>query len=397
MKADALVPSPIFLDVSELVLHPLRTGIQRVEREIIRLWPGPSPLIPCRIDPASGDFVRLSPAVFDILQSSASQPADVERALLRPHLEAGEPVSRPELSAGLFNAEVYYDPARAKAYRALCRQPNAKVSWLLYDFLPFLQPQDYPPGAIKNCMHYLWALREIPRVSFISEHTQIDYSTRIMRDPKRTGPHFSLGGDSFGARRPRFRPGNARFAYIGTIEPRKNVAIILRAFERLWAQGVDAKLTIVGRMDNRSTLEPAMLKRLQGDARLRYLEHADDATVRDVLQRARATLFVSRIEGFGIPPYESLAAGIPVIASPGLPSLERLPPGGRITLSEITPDSVATAVMDLLDDDKAARLWEEAARLDIPTWQDFVGRIAAWLHEPGHGAAASQCPKSQPQ
>ena len=228
-------------------------------------------------------------------------------------------------------------------------------------------------------MQYIRALRDVPRVSSISKLTQTEYTTRIMRDPRRTGPHFPLGGDGLKIEKQRFENGKTSFAYVGTIEPRKNVAVILEAFERLWESGIDAELVVVGRLDNRSTREFPMLERLKDEKRFRYLGHVDDATVRDVMRKVRATIFVSAVEGFGIPPYESLAAGVPVIVSAGLPSIDLLPPGGKVVLSEVTPHAVGGAVREMLDDDKAARLWKEAEHLDIPTWRDFAANIAAWV------------------
>jgi glycosyltransferase involved in cell wall biosynthesis len=369
----------LLLDITELTANPLRTGIQRVEREIIRHWPGPCSLVPCRFDSSILSFVRLSEAVFDILGSESASPGVAEKELLMPYLAGEEALSYDQLAAGLFNAEVFFDPARAAAYCALCSRPVTNVSWLLFDFLPFLRPQDYPSGTPKHCMPYVQALRYVPRVSSISELTQIEYTTRIMRDLHRSGPHFPLGGDGLQLEKQKFHPGKRTFAYLGTIEPRKNVSIILEGFEQLWARAVEVELVVIGRIDGRSTRELPILKRLESERRFKYLGHADDGTVREVMRQVRGTLFISAVEGFGIPPYESLSVGVPIIVSPGLPSTELLLPGGRITLADITPQAVAEAVEKFLDDDEAARLWKEASQLVIPTWRDFASNIAAWL------------------
>jgi glycosyltransferase involved in cell wall biosynthesis len=374
-----MATSEIFLDITELAGNPLRTGIQRVEREIIRHWPGPAALVPCRFDASSGGFVRLAQPVFEILGSSAAPPGAAERELLSPLLTPLGPISPEDLSGGLFNPEVFYDSARAAAYRRICRRPDVKVSWLLFDFLPYLRPQDYPSGTARSCMHYLRALRDIPRVSFISELTKIEYTNRIARSDRAAGPHCPLGGDGLDMEKQTFRPERTSFAYIGTIEPRKNVAVIMEAFELLWASGVDAELTVIGRHDSRATREVAVFQRVRHDPRFKYLGHASDATVRDTMREVRATLFISSVEGFGIPPYESLHAGVPVIATAGLPSLELLPPVGRVIVDAITPQAVADAVRAMLDDQNAARLWSEAAQLRIPTWREFATTIGAWV------------------
>lgn len=372
--------SPIYLDITELVANPFRTGIQRVEREIIRHWPGPGPLVPCRFDGDTKQFLLLSDAVLEILTSKSAKPMAEEKEMLGPHLTGKRPISERELVGSLFNPEVFFDWRRADAYRTLARDPSAEIAWLVYDFLPYLRPQDYPPGTGTACMHYILAMQSAARTSFISERTRSEFIQRVMRDPRKAGPAIPLGGDSPAMPLAKFNPLSKQFVYVGTIEPRKNVADILLAFEALWRDSVDVCLTVIGRIDSRSTRELPILERLESEPRFKYLGHVEDETVRQTLEAARATIFVSSVEGFGIPPYESLAAGIPVIASGNLPSLELLPPGGRITLDAVTPESISSAVLRLLEADTATQLWKEASQLKIPTWRDFARTLAAWLH-----------------
>ena len=67
------------------------------------------------------------------------------------------------------------------------------------------------------------------------------------------------------------------FVFLGTLEPRKNGALVLRAFERLWAAGSDAHLTVVGKAHAHGADEEAMLARLEDEPRLRVLGRAADA------------------------------------------------------------------------------------------------------------------------
>jgi glycosyltransferase involved in cell wall biosynthesis len=372
--------SPILIDLTELTKNPVKTGIQRVEREIIRTWPGPRPLAACRFDSGIGRFVGLPDAVLKILSQETTAPGEQERELLEPYVREAKELPTSTVASDLFNPEVFFDPARANAYRELCRQSGARVSWLVYDFLPFFRPQDYPIGTPRSCMPYFQAVREVPRVSFISKSSRSQYIS-LVRKPERAGPYFPLGGDGLQMEKQTFSPSRLRFAYIGTIEPRKNVAVILEAFERLWREGANVELTVVGRLDSRSTREIPILERLGSERRFNYLGHASDALIRDVLREARATLFVSEAEGFGIPPFEHLAAGIPVIVSKGLPSTELLPPGGRVELPVVTASAIGSAVRELLDDEVALRLWTEAGRLAVPTWAQLTKELATWLHE----------------
>lgn len=375
--------APIFVDLTELTSHPLRTGIQRVEREILRRWNGPRPLVSCRFDPEKLVFCALPDAVAETLTGDGKHSVDEERERLLPYLLKGTPISSTDLKAGLHNPEVFFDLQRAEAYRALCHEGAASVSWLVYDFLPFLHPQDWEPRTTGRLMHYVRALRDVPRAAFISEQTRREYVHRVIRKVGHAGPAIPLGGDGVAVPRQAFDAQKRMFTYVGTIEPRKNVADILEAFELLWQQDIDVELTVIGRIESRSTREPAILERLKAEPRFRYLGHASDDAIRQSLQKTRATLFVSSLEGFGIPPFESLASGIPVIASANLPSLDVLPPGGRVILDEISPTAIADAVRKLLDDPFAERLWYEVTRLRIPTWDEFVQTLASWLHDAG--------------
>lgn len=377
------VSDPIYFDITGTIDDPILTGIQRVQLKIIQYWPGPRPLVPCHYSLEHGAFCRLPSEIFATLTSDEIEPGEPKRHAIAAKLGKSKPLSQEELMRGLFNAEVFYDPHRANAYRALCAADRPQVSWLVYDFLPFLRPIDYPIGCARLCMHYLLALGAVPRVSFISRQTQSEYMDRVIRKGGSAGPFFPLGGDGLNLEKQSFNPTKNSFVYVGTIEPRKNVANILEAFQLLWSKGIDAKLVVAGRLEARSLRERDLLDTLKGESRFRYLGHVNDEKVREILREARALIYVSAAEGFGLPPWESLAAGIPVITRRGTPSLDHLPPGGRIELDEITRYTVAEGVEQLLNDATARLLWSEASALSIPTWREFVTAIATWVDMAG--------------
>ena len=373
---------PLYLDMSEFLTNPLRTGIQRVEREIIRYWPGPKPLVLCSFDASSDKFRRLPDDAINAVCSETAPFFDPEKPVFLDHQKAADFIETDDLTSSFFNPELFFDPRRANAYRTLAQHQAADVAWLIYDFLPFLEPQYFPSGTTLYCMPYVHAMQAISRACFISEKTRSEFIKRVIKDETKAGPVFPLGGDGLQMSKQSFTESNKTFVYIGTIEPRKNVSDIVAAFQWLWQQEIDVRLTVVGRMVSESVQELPIFERLKGESRFTYLGHADDEAVRKALQSARATIFVSSAEGFGIPPYESLAASIPIIASTSVPSLYLLPPGGRIVLEEISSRAIAAAVTRMLDDRVARALWHEAAQMPVPTWKEFVQSLAAWLHEP---------------
>src|SRR5690348_13330377 len=100
----------IYVDLTEIVRIPLRSGIQRVEREAIRHWDGPRP-IPCVVD-GDGRFLRLSSDVFDVLcgeNDGSLEAREAERMQLSALREAGEPLADDTIEH-LLNLELFFDP-----------------------------------------------------------------------------------------------------------------------------------------------------------------------------------------------------------------------------------------------------------------------------------------------
>jgi len=190
---------------------------------------------------------------------------------------------------------------------------------------------------------------------------------------------IGLGADGLGMPPQRFTPERRDFVVLGTIEPRKNTAAAMRAFRQLWAEGVDAGLILIGVVEQDALAEQALLRELHGHKRFRHGANLPDEGVRTALAGARALLFPSEGEGYGLPAVEALHAGIPVIVSAGLPALEELPASGQVRLPEVSPEAIGDAVRSLMDDAVAARLWADAGRMRLPGWRDFARSVAGWV------------------
>lgn len=106
------------------------------------------------------------------------------------------------------------------------------------------------------------------------------------------------------------------FVVLGTVEPRKNHALLLRIWRRLAATPGTPRLVILGR---RGWSNEAVFRALDDDSTIRghvvEWPGVDDAGVRTLLQGARALLAPSFAEGYHLPVAEALALGTPVLAS----------------------------------------------------------------------------------
>jgi glycosyltransferase involved in cell wall biosynthesis len=372
--------SKIHIDLSQLIAAPIRTGIQRVEREALRHWPESSQLIPCLIDP-DGHVVEVPKEVIRVLCSEDDGSEKMRKQQLNylRRLSAKGRRIQDQCISKFLNLELFFDPVRADAHLRLAIS-GVPVLWYIYDFIPYLRPELFPPGTTKDCMHYLRALRGIGnRVAFLSQSTLHDYHVRILHrhDENEKLPVISPGANSLGLESQSFNSSRKSFVTIGTIEPRKNPLALFRAFEILWNEGISASLVVAGKLRIEAVEERRFLEYHERNPHLLFMNQPSDEMLREQLRHARAVVMPSEDEGFGLPPYEAVHTGIPAIASPLLPSAPMFRQGA-ILLEAMNPYTLADAIRSLCDDATCERLWNAAATVRLPDWQTFGRDLAEW-------------------
>lgn len=109
----------------------------------------------------------------------------------------------------------------------------------------------------------------------------------------------------------------ARFIlFVGNIEPKKNLLVILKAFKMLREDpNVDHKLVIVGRKAWKYKTVFTEVERLRLKDDVRFLGYLDEDDLPAVYSLSQLFLFPSIYEGFGLPPLEAMACETPVIVS----------------------------------------------------------------------------------
>ncbi len=121
-------------------------------------------------------------------------------------------------------------------------------------------------------------------------------------------------------------------------DPRKNVALLLDAFERLRSRLPDVRLALLGR---RPAVRVPEGVEVVGEV----------GSVAERLRRAALFVLPSLQEGFGLVVAEALAAGVPVVVTPsGGPEDLVRDSGGGVVLSGFDPDELAERVAALLED-----------------------------------------------
>jgi glycosyltransferase involved in cell wall biosynthesis len=371
----------IVLDCTELCANPVRTGIQRVVRELLRNWPAHGPAIHAARFVAGNGLVRLPPRTVRLLKEEEPGIAGLPHVQLVRHITDStfEPATSALPKGSLvFIPEVFYDSTRCAFYEDLLGAREMPVALLAYDFLPFLRPELFGVKTVAPLMPYLRLVRSVDDVGHISNQTREDYMLRVLRGRgKMSGPVLPLGADGLRLERQSWAPDRRTFVALGSLDGRKNQHFIVAAFMKLWQAGHEIPLTLIGRAFEH--LDLRWLTEARCFPNLRWLDAATDEDVSQALRNARGTIYVSETEGFGLPPVESLSAGIPVITLARVPSVAMLPPLGQLRLDTPNPEVIANAVLRLMDDSTAAALWTEAASLTLPSWRDFAAATSEWL------------------
>jgi glycosyltransferase involved in cell wall biosynthesis len=172
-------------------------------------------------------------------------------------------------------------------------------------------------------------------------------------------------------------PADGYTLFVGTLEPRKNVGVLLDAYERLLHRQPDAPdLVLAGGAspDAAAWLERIGHPPLAGH--VRHVGYVPEDERERLYAGARVLVLPSLDEGFGLPVLEAMSAGIPVVAS-NRGALPEVTAGAADLVEPEDADGLACALERVLTDFgwATARATAGLARASTYTWKQTATRL----------------------
>jgi glycosyltransferase involved in cell wall biosynthesis len=158
--------------------------------------------------------------------------------------------------------------------------------------------------------------------------------------------------------------------FLGTVQPRKNLQRLIRAFGRVVAAGLPHALVIAGRLGWLTEPIQAEVATQGLTERIHFTGYVADADVPALYAGADVFAFPSLYEGFGMPALEAMACGVPVVAS-NTTSLPEIVGDAGLLVDPLDEAAIADALIAILRDDtlRARLIAAGATRVAQFSWE----------------------------
>lgn len=378
----------VYIDVSNLMHVNFITGIQRVVREVVtRLAEDPQPeVILLEYREQENDFGILSvPAFLAYYRDGAGSREGIRTA------QRICPKEFPHGSILLELDSVWHSKCNRMVLYPALKARGVRIAVCYQDLIPIMWPEYAADVTIQAFLGYMAACVTYGDLFISSTQTNIEYLHEFM---KRIGVENSapcivswLGTDFHRQQdgRPEKRleeitAGGKYLLMVGTVEPRKNHALVLDAMDLgLFAQGW--QLVIAGHQGwNMEGTAERIRSHPQLGGQLHWIEEATDADIEYLYAHSRFVVFPSFTEGFGLPIVEACSRGVPVLSADH-PVLREV---GGTYCRYFSPTDVSslTEVLEEADQDQTYQLMKESLRnYTAVGWDQVADRITSALQE----------------
>ncbi len=394
----------IFIDVTGGCLLPLQSGIPRTTRGVHQLIAEHFPeAVPLFWQPFRNAYTGLSPRAQSLLDNpfarrnpSERPPRDSTLPLLWasfsdllgpwPRMVPLKRIMRPE--DVLLLTSIFPDN-RVEYLQRLASVPGRKIA-IFHDAIPLRDPNvnAWEKGRHLKTLRLLSQMDTIIAVSQ-SAGTELTDLWKEHGITSRTSVAVLPWPVPFQGPRPAFvEPpgGRPRILYVSRLKETKNHATLFASCLKLWNQGLDFELDLIG-CEDEARESRAIAKAIQ---QLREAGHpiswrgqVSEEELHEAYQRAFFTVFPSLAEGFGLPIIESFWHGRPVICGDQDAVGELARNGGCLTTDVRSPDRLAVSIQLLLQDStRYQTLSQEAYARPLRSWSDYWRELKPLLENP---------------
>ncbi|MDO7745041.1 MAG: glycosyltransferase family 4 protein, partial [Pedobacter sp.] len=235
----------------------------------------------------------------------------------------------------------------------------------IHDLIFFRFPKNYKfiDRQIYN-LKSRYACKNADLIIAISEKTKQDIIEFYQVAPEKIKVVYQTCDDSFKQQVKEEFKSSVRQKYslpekyilnVGTIEPRKNLLLLVQAMENVQP---DHQLVVVGKSKSYAQLVRSEIKKLGLEDRVIFLKDIPFTDLPAIYQMASVFVYPSFYEGFGIPIIEALYGNIPVVAATGS-CLEEAGGQGSIYIDPKNAVALANAINSILSRPELAKEMKE--------------------------------------
>lgn len=360
----------LLVDVSGIIHHDARTGIQRAVRA---LW--------LHLKEREGERFDVLPVYASNSHGYCYAPADFltcknEAGQHPVRIAAGDKFLGLDLAAHLL--------PKYRAQIRAWRNEGGRVHLMVYDLLPLLRPEWFTEANVRHFRKWYSVLQtDVDQAICISGEVARQLRQRLHQSDRQAPPvtHIPMGSDvesslpttglspavSAVLEKARRKPA---ILMVGTIEPRKAYDVALRAFDVLWSKRGNCApdLVIVGKPGwKTSELQRKIRGHEEHGRRLHWLDNVSDEGLSQLYGTCMGLLMASHAEGFGLPLTEAAKHDRPVLARDLPVFREQELPNVRFFRDD-SPELLGEAILELALADPTPML----RKTRLPTWSDSV-------------------------
>lgn len=371
----------VVADVHHTARTGLATGIQRVVRMTLQQWTRDHDVLLVGWTPGLDALRVLS----DRERRNAIHGGDKAAATATSAREVVVPWKSTYLLP-----ELAIEQERTSRILALAEFSDNATAAIGFDCVPLTSAETVGIGMGGAFGKTLAAVARFDRVATISEAAANEYRgwAGMLAGANLTGPRVEsvvlpsdVGDvDEAGMQRARdvlLTDGLPLLFCVGSHEPRKNHLAVISAAEALWRDGREFSLAFVGgNAWGSEAFEAQVTQLIERGRPIKTVSAISDDLLWGGYRLARATVFPSFNEGFGLPVAESLAVGTPVVTSEFGSMREIAEAGGAILVDPRHDEDVARGLAAaLFDDDVNRRLRSEAAARPKRGWKEYAAEL----------------------